>query len=143
MTESKGQAGLTGLAAKLDHLFRAVHPPGRAEYTYEEVARELARRSGGTFSATYLWQLRKGIRDNPTKRHLEALADWFGVPVAYFFDDDVAESIDSELDLLVTMRDARVRHVALRSAGLSEASLEVVQAVIEQARRLEGLSDDA
>ncbi|MFI6250697.1 hypothetical protein [Streptomyces sp. NPDC051016] len=39
-------------------------------------------------------------RDNPTKRHLEALAQYFDVPVAYFFDDDQGAAIARELELL-------------------------------------------
>jgi hypothetical protein len=46
-----------------------------------------ARGCEPTDPATYLRQLRKGLRDNPTKRHLEALADFFGVAPIYFFDD--------------------------------------------------------
>ena len=41
------------------------------------------------------------------------------------------------------MRDASVRSVALRAAGLSVESLAAVQAVIDHARRLEGLADEA
>ena len=41
------------------------------------------------------------------------------------------------------MRDASVRSVALRAAGLSLESLAAVQVVIDHARRLEGLADEA
>ncbi len=41
------------------------------------------------------------------------------------------------------MRDASVRNVALRAAGLSGESLAAVQVVIDHARRLEGLEDEA
>jgi len=37
------------------------------------------------------------------------------------------------------VRDADVRSIALRAQGLSQASLAAVRAVIENARRLEGL----
>ncbi len=90
-------AGGRKLADKLDHLFRSVHPRGRGEYTYAEVAKAIEDRGGPTVSATYIWQLRKGRRDNPTKRHLEALADFFGVRPAYFFDDAEAERTDARL----------------------------------------------
>ena len=121
---------------------RTVRPSGRGEYTYEELAAEIARRVGLTISGSYLWQLRTGKKDNPTKRHIEALASFFGVPAAYFFDDGEAERIDAELKLLAAMRDSGVRSVALRSAGLSKASLDVISAIIEQTRRLEGLEVD-
>jgi transcriptional regulator with XRE-family HTH domain len=141
LSEDELEAEASSFAAKLDHLFKTVHPSGRGEYSFEEVATELARRGGPTISATYLWQLRKGVRDNPTKKHIEALSDFFGVPAAYFFDDEAAGRIDAELELLSTMRDAGVRGVALRSSGLSSESLDAVRAVIEQVRRLEGLGN--
>ncbi len=127
------------LASKLDRLFQAVRPGGRGEYSYQEVADAIRAEGGPTISATYLWQLRKGLRDNPTRNHLAALARFFGVSPAYFFDDDAAEVVDAQLTLLAAMRDASVRSVALRAAGLSVESLAAVQAVIDHARRLEGL----
>src|SRR5947208_2004720 len=87
-SNSEAEAPLqTPLSQKLDFLSRSVHPPERGEYTFEEVADAVRAGGGPTISATYIWQLRKGIRDNPTKKHLEALAGFFGVPPAYFFDD--------------------------------------------------------
>jgi len=130
------------LAARLDRLFRTFRRPDHSEYTHDELARAVARRGGPTISATYLWQLRTGRRDNPTKHHLEALADFFGVSPAYFFDESAAERIDRQLELLAAMGDARVSQIALRSHGLSSASLEAIRGIVENARRLEGLPDD-
>lgn len=129
------------LAEKLDRLFTVVRSPRGGEYTFEEVASALREAGGFTISATYVWQLRKGIRNNPTKHHLEALATFFGVSPSYFFDEEAAERIEAELDLLAALRDTSVRSVALRAAGLSPNSLEAIRAVIENARRLEGLPD--
>ena len=131
------------LATKLDRLFQAVRPAGRSEYSYQEVADAIRGEGGPTISATYLWQLRKGLRDNPTRNHLAALARFFGVSPAYFFDDDAAEVVDAQLSLLAAMRDASVRSVALRAAGLSVESLAAVQVVIDHARRLEGLEAES
>ncbi|AXB42861.1 helix-turn-helix domain-containing protein [Amycolatopsis albispora] len=127
------------LAAKVDHLFRTVRPRDGGEYSFEEVAEALRARGGPTISATYLWQLRKGIRDNPTKRHLEALAGFFGVPAAYFFDDEETRRIDAELTLLTALRDAPVRQIALRASGLSPKSLEAIAEMVDRVRELEGL----
>ncbi|GAB2785778.1 helix-turn-helix domain-containing protein [Amycolatopsis magusensis] len=127
------------LAAKVDHLFRTVRPRDGGEYTFEEVAEALRGRGGPTISATYLWQLRKGVRDNPTKRHLEALAGFFGVPAAYFFDEEEARRIDAELALLTALRDAPVRQIALRASGLSPKSLEAIADMVDRVRELEGL----
>jgi transcriptional regulator with XRE-family HTH domain len=130
------------LAEKIARLFATVRSPEGDEYTHEEVATAIREAGGPTISATYVWQLRKGIRDNPTKHHLEALAAFFGVSPSYFFDEEAAERIEAELDLLTALRDASVRSVALRAAGLSQGSLEAIRAIIEQARQLEGLPVD-
>jgi transcriptional regulator with XRE-family HTH domain len=140
MTEANLPAGRT-LAEKLDRLFHAVHARNRSEYSHEEVAEAIRARGGPTISATYLWQLRKGARDNPTKKHLEAIADFFGVSPAYFFDDETAERINAELELLAALRDSSVRQMALRAFGLSPESLEALREMIERVRQLEGLPD--
>jgi len=131
--------GRRSLAEKVDRLFKAVHP-GEGEYTHEEVATAIRAAGGPTVSSTYLWQLRKGLRDNPTMRHLEALSDFFGVPPAYFFDDELSARIDAELTLLASLRDARVRQVALRTSGLSAESMGAIVEMIERVRQLEGLA---
>lgn len=126
------------LAEKIDRLFATVRPEA-GEYTHEQVAAAIRDAGGPTISATYLWQLRKGVRDNPTKRHLEALSEFFGVPPAYFFDDELAARVDEELELLGSLRDAGVQQLALRAHGLSAASLRAIVEMVEQARRIEGL----
>ena len=140
MAEDK-PAHVRTLAEKLDHLFRTVHPRDRGEYSFEEVAEAIRQRGGPTISATYLWQLRKGLRDNPTKKHLEALSEFFGVPVSDFFDDEAAARIDAQLDLLAALRDAQVQHIALRAAGLSPESMHAIAETIERMRQLEGLPE--
>lgn len=127
------------LAERVDHLFRTVHPRGRGEHSFEEVATAIRERGGPTVSASYLWMLRKGLRDNPTKKHLEALSDYFGVPPAYFFDDEQARRIDAQLELLAAVRDSGVESLALRAAGLSPAGLGAAGDVIDVIRRAEGL----
>ena len=135
---AESDAPLSSFAEKLDHLFRTVHPAGRREYTYEEVAAGVAAQATGTtISAQYIWMLRHGKKDNPTKRHIEALAAFFGVPPAYFFDDGLTERVNAELELLTAMRDASVRSLALRSAELSPESRAALARMIEATRDLE------
>ena len=128
-------------ADKLDRLFRTIRPQGRDEFTPDEVSSAVAKRGGPTISSTYIYMLRRGQRDNPTKKHLEALADFFGVPPAYFFDDETAARVNAELDLLVALRDTSVREIALRATGLSSRSLATIREVVERVRQLEGLED--
>ncbi|MCX4749962.1 helix-turn-helix domain-containing protein [Kitasatospora sp. NBC_01287] len=128
----------TTLAEKIDGLFRVVRRPNREQYSHEEVAKACREATGETFSATYLWQLRTGRRDNPTKRHLEALAQFFQVPVAYFFDDDQGAVIAQELELLGALRDAGVRSVALRAVNLSPEGVGTISDMIDVIARREG-----
>lgn len=127
------------LAEKLEYLFRTVREPGRREYGNEEVAAAIARDQDVTISASYIWYLRTGQRDNPTFKHLNALAKFFGVPPAYFFDEETGARVEAELALLAAMKDAGVRGVALRAAGLSDKSLGTINDVISRVRELEGL----
>ncbi|GGP36249.1 MULTISPECIES: helix-turn-helix domain-containing protein [Streptomyces] len=137
MNDSEARAART-LADKLNHLFRTVVPDGREPYTTEEVARAITA-GGVSISGSYIWLLRKGQRSNPTLRHVEALAKFFGVPPAYFFDDQVTETVNADLGLLVALREPQVQRVALRAAGLSAESLHSINEVIERVRELEGL----
>jgi transcriptional regulator with XRE-family HTH domain len=133
---SVGPAGTPGertFAERLDHLFATVHPEGRRPYSLDEVAAAITDRGPEPISANYIWMLRKGIRDNPTKRHIEALADFFGVPAAYFLDSEVAVRVDSQLELLAKMRDAGAQYIGLRSEELSPESREAIAKMIDTA----------
>ncbi|ANW22603.1 helix-turn-helix domain-containing protein [Streptomyces clavuligerus] len=125
------------LSGKIEELFRVVRRPDNQPYSNEEVAASCRRTTGESFSATYLWQLRTGRRDNPTKRHLEALAQFFQVPPAYFFDDAQGADVSAQLALIAALRDAGVRNVTLRAVGLSPESLGTVTELIEVIARRE------
>jgi hypothetical protein len=128
---------------RLDHLFKTVHPAERGEYSYHEVVAGIAARGGPTISASYVWQLRKGQRDNPTHRHIAALSEFFSVPPAYFFDDVLARQVDRDLEVRMALKNAGVRRMAFRSAGLPEedvdAVMDAVMGMIEQFRVARGL----
>jgi transcriptional regulator with XRE-family HTH domain len=133
------QSASRTLAERLDTLFKTVQPL-RREYTNEEVARGCTEVGEGTFSKTYVWQLRTGQRDNPTKRHLEALAAFFGVPPTYFFDDEVAGRVDSQLALATALRDAGVRDAALRIMSLDGSSRQSVVRIIQEITQMHAAS---
>lgn len=130
------------IARRLEHLFATVHPPGRGPYGLREVADAINEEAGARImSAAYLSQLRSGQRTEPSHSRLAAIATFFGVDVRYFSDDKTAQATDEQLEFLAAMRDSGVRAVAIRAAGLSETALQAVQALIENARRLEQLDD--
>ncbi|MDA5281679.1 helix-turn-helix domain-containing protein [Streptomyces sp. NPDC054904] len=127
------------LAVRLDNLFKTVRPKGK-HWTNAEVADELKRvnpdlKAGGV----YLSQLRTGKRANPSPDLLAALAKFFGVSVAYFFDDEVAESVLSEVAAIEALRQAGVRSVAMRAAGMKKENLQAITAIMDQYRQMQGL----
>ncbi|MFI5772203.1 Secondary metabolite protein [Streptomyces sp. NPDC051658] len=139
MTESRERT----FSELLDYLFREVHPKGRGPYTYAEVSQGIRDTSGVTISASAIQQLRTGTNSNPKMQTIRALAGFFGVNPGYFFDEEEAERQRAEIQLVAAMRDQGVRRVALRANGLSTSSLNMVNTVIDQARRLEGMPDES
>lgn len=138
--EAAGDVPAPGsLAWKLNRLFATVHPAGRSEYSAEEVARAINEAGEGSISPAYIYLLRKGQRDNPTKRHLELLSAFFGVTPSYFFDDEAAARIEQQLDLLAAFRDGEVRRLAARASGLSPRSLSGILRMVDAAHEIEGL----
>jgi len=96
------------LADRLDHLFRTVHPKDRGPYTPAEVAGAINKAAGEkVISSTYVWQLRTGRRDNPTQKHLSALAAFFGVSPMYFFDDTETSRDAIPPELITALKDGR------------------------------------
>lgn len=137
----EGRAGdrpaLRSLAAKLDYLFRQVHPRDRGEYSYRQVAGGIEQAGGPTISPTYVMYLRKGERTNPTVQHLEAIAKFFGVPLSYFLDDETTERVARELELFAAFRDSGVRDLALRASDLSPEGLATLTRMLDEVRRAE------
>ncbi len=125
------------LADKLNHLFKTVHPRNRGEYSLQEVCDGIRELGGPRMTSNYLWQLRNGQRDNPSKAHLEALGRFFGIDPKYFLDSGTADQIDKELELIVARRDAGIRNLALRASQLTPAALQVALNIIEQVGQLE------
>jgi len=129
----------TTLSERIDHLFRTQLSPRGREYTYREVAAAVTGRNGTTCSPSYLWQLRTGAKDNPTMRHLEALACFFEVSPSYFFDDELTEFPDADIRQLVASRNETVRQMTVTLLGLSDESLNAVLNLACRLRTLEGL----
>jgi transcriptional regulator with XRE-family HTH domain len=134
------ETGPRSLAEKLDYLFRTVRPQGR-EFTHQEVADGLRDEGGPTISATYVWQLRRGQRTNPRMSHLEALARFFDVAPAYFFDEAMSGRIAAELNMVAALREGGVQQVAQLAHGLSGDTLDVLVDLLERFRQLESLPD--
>lgn len=106
--------GTPSLSDKLKFLFATVRRPDKRKHTQEEVAAFIADRTGLKADRGYISALVTGARDNPSKKVLEALADFFDVSPAYFFDDSKSKAIMQQMELAVALRDGGAREVAAR-----------------------------
>jgi transcriptional regulator with XRE-family HTH domain len=121
----------TSLADRLNLLFENVHPADRGPWTNKEVAAAI-RAGGGAISDVYVWQLRTGRRDNPSRQCLQELADFFDIDPAYFFDDRRADEILRDLHALRAMRRLGVRAVAARLGELAGHDPEALGEILDR-----------
>jgi transcriptional regulator with XRE-family HTH domain len=139
--EAQNQPVRRTLPEKLDYLFATVRPPGQyREYTHEEIA-ERAKAAGHSISASYVHALRRKHGKSPQLRALEAIAAAFGVPVAYFFNDQVAAQLEQNLELIAALNRPEVRAVAMAAAELSPESIQTLWELVTRVRDLEGLGE--
>lgn len=144
-----------GFADRLNQLFETVTPAEGREYSNEQVAAAITA-GGISISQSYIWQLRKGIKENPTLKHVQGLADFFGVPPAYFFDEAVTDRVGQRLtELKAEQRrlaelaaSSEVQMMALRAGELSAKGRQQVADLLDVVYRLEqaeraGLVDPA
>jgi len=130
------------LAEKLDRLFQTKRGPDGREYTYAEVATGITAKGIATISAAYLCDLRNGTKENPRIKHLEALADFFAVPVTYFLDgDEAATRMYAQLAALPAQGNRGLQRIMLRAVDLSPETLEAVAQILEHARQIEGVRE--
>lgn len=120
------------LADKVEWLISHAHPAGRGPYSNTEVCALIEKATGQQFSHTTIWKLRNGQSTNPQMRLIEALAQTFGVPPAFFFDDydeHQAGLLRDQVELLALIRDTDVTTTQLRT--LLQLSPEALQAVTD------------
>jgi transcriptional regulator with XRE-family HTH domain len=138
---SDADGGVPGLADRLNHLFSTVpRHDGKGYFTNEQAAAALTA-AGTQVSDAYIGQLRNGKRNNPSARHLAAIAELFAVPVDYFFKPEVTAAIDNDLRLLSAIRDSGVKGLALRAQGLSPETISGLASIIEQVRKIQQIPD--
>lgn len=125
---------------RLDALFAGVENPATGRpYTVPEVA------SATGISESAIRQLRQGAKQNPTLKTVELLADHFGVKKDYFSKEMSGADVDrvvAGLKLLDALERAGVEEVFARAGELSVDGMRMVAAVINSARKAEGLDAD-
>ncbi|MFE6687048.1 hypothetical protein ACFVFQ_11275 [Streptomyces sp. NPDC057743] len=131
---------LRQLERRLRQLIDTLYPDTRTRPGYSRLAKEIRDTTGGSISATYLWELATGKKRNVTLEQLDVLAEFFGVPPEYFLNDEVSERVNAQLALATALRDNKIRNLALRAEGLSSESLDALLTMVNQARKLQNLS---
>ncbi|ARQ70726.1 helix-turn-helix domain-containing protein [Streptomyces marincola] len=120
---------LPPLAQRLETIISAYYRNKRRP-SFKEMAKEIEDVTGRSFSSTYLWELTTGRKQNVTAEHLHTLAEFFGVTRDYFTDPEVSERVRRKMEFAVALGDSKVRTLAARADGLSDAHLEAVLAVV-------------
>ena len=122
------------LAQKVDWLFDLRRTPQGRQFTYGQVQRQ----TGNRITASYVWKLRTGAMSNPGLSALEALADFFQVPLDYFSEG--GEYLEESVRLTGAMReDGTSRQSTLQMLNkhaetLSDHALQVVLEMAEYLR---------
>ncbi|OBJ64213.1 helix-turn-helix domain-containing protein, partial [Mycobacterium colombiense] len=92
------------LALRLTKLFEVMRKAGAAPLSNAAAAAAITEKTGVSISPAYLWQLRSGVKRNPTVAHLRAIAEFFGVPASYLIDRNTDPAIEAQLNLLQALR---------------------------------------
>lgn len=119
-------------ADKLSHLIKTVHPADRGPYSYREIAAGI-KDHDGAISAAHIQQLATGKQDDPRLRHVSALAEFFGVPTAYFLDDEgtLTDKINAEIADVVDWRNSGGGELAQRINNLSPEHRDAVSTMVD------------
>lgn len=112
-------------AEKLSLLFETRLSPDLDPFTLVEVSEG----TGGNISPTYLMNLRDGKFSNPSMSKIKALSKFFDVPITYFYDENGATQLKSELreefeKTLDTLSNATVRsEIAAKADPRAQATI--------------------
>lgn len=126
------------LAARLEYLFNLRVRDDGQPWSMRQVS-AAAKAQGVPLSVGFLHDLRRGIKDNPTKQQLECLARIFRVWPGYFFEStEELELINRKLHAVDALNNERIASLAMRARNLSARELNMINALIDGALRDEG-----
>lgn len=145
--DTGGSARSVSLSDRLSTLFHEVrnketgrqYTPRDVEDAVKEQTAHLSieEQKTRTISHTYLWQLKRGYRVNPTLGHLQSLAEFFGVPTSYFTDTELTDGeLEHQALLAAGLRDDTVRQIMLRLVRSDPATRDLVLHVLSHADEL-------
>lgn len=105
------------LAEKLDWLYK------QTGFTYKEVEQQ-TKQAGRKVSESYQSKLRNGKKQEPGYHVLQALAGAFGIPVAFFYQEDIDEEYLAEIEAMLNDDNRATVSVALRSLDILDMNEE-------------------
>ena len=123
---------------RLRTLVDTVHPPHRGPFTQVEIV-EGIKEQGGSISQQYLSELLRGVRGEPSDRIVRHLADFFGVPVAYFHDSQAYEQTNAYVEVVRRLATSEFLGVSARGLDLPPEAIERIREAVENERRAAGL----
>jgi transcriptional regulator with XRE-family HTH domain len=131
-------------AARLNLLFASVRGPDGTALTNEVVSTAIEETGGPTISKSYLAELRRGVKDNPTLKHITALSEFFGVDPSYFVGDgDCTRETIAELRLVDAARKADIAGVALRAQDLATEAKDALTLMMQKVQEIQDLAPEA
>ena len=133
--EDQNQAAADLLAKRLRLLLDVKTAESGAEPSYSEIAKFLKER-GTNLSRSRWTYMVNGHRKVDDPRVSEGLAEFFGVDVEFLTgstDVSAPEKVNAQLDLIRSMRAARVKSYATRTLGdLSPKTLEAITRFLDE-----------
>ncbi|WP_157388277.1 helix-turn-helix domain-containing protein [Nocardia terrae] len=114
--------------------------PGERPHTNGEVAAQLTA-WGHPISKPYLSQLRSGLRTDPSRETIAALARYFRVRPGYFAGEAHRSATDADYVLLSRLQFHTLRELSTRAYDLSEESQNLLTTMADRLRITEGLPD--
>jgi transcriptional regulator with XRE-family HTH domain len=121
----------TTVAEKIDSLFKNFKNGDGKEYSY----RDVAEGTGGAVTATTVWKLRTGRIQKPSYQVIEALCQFFEVPISYFSSEKPpSEEYLRNLKLATRLRRAMVKEAALQISDLDDAAIQDLLGMVKYIR---------
>lgn len=116
-------------AQKLEKLFRTITKTNGEEYSPEEI--QVA--TNKAITSSYIYRLRTGKSANPTIDKVKALADFFNIDPAYFFEDEEKDPVAEP--------ERMVANIAFRARNMDMKAVEDMLLMIKQLRETDETSD--
>lgn len=134
----------TVAAGRLQHVVDVLHPPASGPYSDQEVADGVFTERGVTIAGDQVAALREGAAAMAEHSHVAALAEFFGVPVGYFYDDALASRVDEQLEearALIKLRALGFEGIRVCAGARtpSKLSYRAMLAMVENAHEVTGL----